>query len=412
MKVLIFTHQKPELSQSWLQNELDVLRTAKFNFLLFFLEKRKGVIQQKRYKRYFLYIPKLLQKIIERILNIIFYQIKIFISFPIKYIWVLAWILLNQPNRIFLRCFLRLTKIISKVEKFKPDIIYSHYIYDEYVFTFLTGKFLGKKYGLIPHSSCPYLPYASHLHSQAAFILVKSNNFKKDFLGKYPEVPSDKITVLPWGINTRFFKPFKEKKKSDGIFTLVFISRFVEMKGLEYLIKACRILVEKNINFKCLMVGYGPEKWKLQRYITKNRLLDYIKIKEAIPHSIKFKNILTSSDLFVLPAIVDTHGEFDFIPNAVLEAMAIEKVVVTTKVTGMQEVAKEGESIFFVKEKDPEDLAEKIKFVMKLSEEKRREIGRKGREIVVKYYDKEKQGRKFVDFLKSISKINYIKPCT
>ncbi len=407
MRLVISTFFKPVLSENWFINEIDILNKAKIDYCYIYHSKANAgtSLRQNRihkHKNKFIFISYFPSRFAKLFKYLFYYHLKVFFKFPIRYI-ITLFFASRQFDYVFLRNFFKLAKILPRLSVFQPDFLYSHFVGDEYVYCYLLSKFLDKKFGLILHSTYKYPKYSSFLHSKSSFILVKSHYIKSHLLNLYPNIDKDKISIIPWGIDINFFRPPKSKKKIlKNIFTIVSVSRFVEKKGLKYLIEASRLLKSQKFTFNIILIGFGKDKRNLLYLISKHGLQNYIHIHNELPHTKRLLRIFQSSDLFVLPAIIDTHGEFDFIPNALLEAMAMEVPVITTRVTGMQEVAMDGDSIIFCKERDPEDLADKIKIVMNLSEEKRKEIGRKGREIVVKYYDKGKQGKKFIDFLNSI----------
>ncbi len=379
MRIVIFTSIKPVLSQIWLLNELNLFEKTGLEFMLLYdsLAVSERQYSYRKFNKYMTYIQRF-PKDISGIIKYLILHIGNMISHPLNYARIIFALIIHF-NFIYLRDFFKIIALLDRIFKFKPDIFFSHYTRNPYVFTYLMSKFFAKRFGLISHSTYNYPSYVLHLHKEADFIVVKSEYLKRDYLKKYPEIPQEKITVLPWGIDTEFFRPIKSSISEVSLadsgqarMTILSISRFAEMKGIIYLLKACRLLANENIKFRCILVGYGRLKRTYQQFIRKNSLEDYVKILPPIPHSARLKKLLAPADVFVLPAVIDNKtGEQDFIPNAVLEAMAMEKVVITTKVTGMQEVAKDGESIFFTKEKDPVDLANKIKMVIKLSEEEK-----------------------------------------
>lgn len=405
MKIVIFTAFKPVLSQTWLLNELDVISKENVDFLIPYLSITKDAVRQSAYKKYsnnFIFLPRCKKSISKIISWIIFWHSRVFLTYPLQYVKTLLFIL-TQRNWVLIKHYFRLMRIISKIGNFHPDVFYSHYASDAYALAYLASRFFSKRFGLIPHSTHPSLFNIRFLNRKADFIIEKTDHMKKLILQKYPLTDSNKIIVLPWGIDTKYFRNFRKREHTHvkKIFKILFVSRFVEMKGIRFLLQACCLLVKQNISFRCILVGYGPEKMKMKEYIQRNSLSRFIKIKEAIPHSCKLRDLYSLADMFVLPSIVDGAGEFDVIPNAALEAMAMELPVVTTEVGGMAEVIQDGINGFFVKEKNEIDLANKIKSVMNLSDYERRRIGIKARKTIVKYYNKEKQGKKFVQFLRS-----------
>jgi len=270
------------------------------------------------------------------------------------------------------------------------------------IMVFLSARFFNKPFVMVLHAIYNYPVYIIYLLQSASSVIFRSDYIREKYIEKYPEIKKKLIEVIPCGIDTAFFRRRKfSKSLKNKIFTILSICRFVEMKGIMDVLEACRKLKENRINFKYNLVGYGPERMKYYRYIKKNKIKKYVKIYSPLSHSRKLLNIYLKADIFVLPSVIDSKGEVDVIPNACLEAMAMELPVITTRVGGMHEVITDGVNGFFCKENDAEDLARIIRKVMDMPLKKRREIGRRAREVVVERFDKEKQGKKFVEFLRS-----------
>lgn len=402
MKIFIFLHEKPLITETFIVNELDILEKFGIGFKVGYLNKKRLATRQRAFRKYqkkFIYIRRLPIGLLKRIAFVISSQLKIFITHPVKYLQTLFWIL-THFRKEFLRDFFKLGRIIPLIDRFKPDLFLTRYPGNPLIYSFLASKFYGRKYGLIYYYVYPNLPYIKHIDKTISFIIVKAKYIKDIYLKRYSDLPKEKIKVLPEGIDTQFFQRKKEEKKNK-LFTILVISQLVEKKGIIYLLKACWILKNKKYKFKCSVYGDGPEKEKLIKFIKMEKLEDSIDIKPAINAKNKLKKTYLSADLFVLPSIMDRRGQVDVIPNVLLEAMAMEVPVVTTRINGMGEIIKSGVSGFLVKEKDEVDLANKVIEFMKLSKEERDQIGKEARKTVVKYFDKEKCGKKLVDFLRS-----------
>ena len=69
-----------------------------------------------------------------------------------------------------------------------------------------------------------------------------------------------------------------------------------------------------------------------------------------------------------------------------MEALAIEKAVVATRVGGIPDLIKDGENGFLVEPHSPEELAQKIKELME-DKELRNKFGKAGRELVSRNFE-------------------------
>lgn len=403
MKVFIIHAHIPETQESWFLNEISYLSENGMDFLIACRNYEKNKYSNKfaeKYKDKLIEIDQFPNPNIAKIGYIIYFQILTFIRYSFEYLDILKWITYH-PTRMVLRSLCRILYLLPSIRLFNPDIIYTHWPDDPSIMALLMSKMFRKKLIINLHSYYKDLSYFQNILTSDASFIYRADYIRKLYLRKYPSLSGNNHSVIPCGIDTEFFKPSNIERKQPFLSILLTVCRFVEMKGINYTLKACKLLKDKGINLKYILVGYGPEKRKYLDYIRKKRLQKFVKIHPPLSHSKKLLKIFSKSEIFVLPSIIDSKGEVDVIPNACLEAMAMELVVVTTRVGGMDEVITDGVNGFFCKEKDPEDLARVIKKVMDLPVEKRREIGKKAREVVVKRFDKDKQGKKFVDFLKS-----------
>lgn len=153
-----------------------------------------------------------------------------------------------------------------------------------------------------------------------------------------------KITVIPNGID---FEMISSIEKSDLEFDVVFAGRLIKEKNADLLLEAMKLLPD----YKCLIVGNGPEKERLKSLAPNNvEFKEFLDYKELIA-------IFKSSKVFVLPSRREGFG------MVALEANACGLPVVTIehKMNAAMEIAKE---TGFIAKIDPEDLAEKIKMAI------------------------------------------------
>jgi glycosyltransferase involved in cell wall biosynthesis len=123
------------------------------------------------------------------------------------------------------------------------------------------------------------------------------------------------------------------------------------------LIDAAKILIEKGIPLKILMIGDGPERNKIERHIKKRGM-------ESIVIATGFKNdvrpFICLSDIVALSSVsVETFS------MAILEAMSLGKPIVATAIGGLTELVRHGENGFLVPPGDIKALAESFETIIK-----------------------------------------------
>lgn len=147
--------------------------------------------------------------------------------------------------------------------------------------------------------------------------------------------------VVHSAINTEKFRPDNARKKMSGPFTIIFVGRFVEKKGIKHLIEACGILKEQGNDFRLRLVGDGPLRNDYRRMIRKCGIGDNTVIKGPVPQEDIIEE-LKRSDVFVLPSVMVKNGDRDILPNSLKEAMAMKVPVITTDISGIRELIEDG----------------------------------------------------------------------
>lgn len=176
------------------------------------------------------------------------------------------------------------------------------------------------------------------------------------------------------------------KKRKNGKVIVTFIGTTVSRKGILDLLKAIKIVQQKNPNVKLLIAGSGPSATvtKLKRQISTLG----VNAKYLGPVSFAQKLlILSQSDVFCLPSYLDAY------PSAILEAMAAGVPVISTK--EIDTPIDNGVSGLLVNAGDIESLAEAVEKLAS-NPELRHKIGREG-QIIAQNLAWSKQARSLVD---------------
>lgn len=159
------------------------------------------------------------------------------------------------------------------------------------------------------------------------------------------------------------------------------ISRLIWDKGVREFVEAARTLKPLYPDVLFLLVGpidagnpAAVSEQFLQK-VEKEGLLKYLGERKDIPE------ILCISDIVTLPSYYR-----EGIPRVLLEAMSMERPIVTTDSVGCREVVEEGKNGFLVPVKDHTALASAIERLIN-DEELRIKMGKYGREKVLREFD-------------------------
>lgn len=184
---------------------------------------------------------------------------------------------------------------------------------------------------------------------------------------------------------------------------LLAVGRLVDYKGLRFLLPACRALRDRGIDFRCRIVGGGPEESALRRQIATLDLEGVVDLVGVVPHGAMAGEFARAA-AFVLPCCVGAGGEMDGIPVAMMEAMARGLPVVSTRLTGIPELVHDSENGLLVDPEDADGLADALACLLR-DEELRGRLGQAARATVMAEYDLDANTARVADLLQRHGRI-------
>jgi glycosyltransferase involved in cell wall biosynthesis len=137
---------------------------------------------------------------------------------------------------------------------------------------------------------------------------------------------------------------------------LIFVGRFAEKKGVDYLLQAMPRVRAEHSELGLLLVGYGELEAELRERVRSLNLVDAVVFAGRRSHS-ELVACLRGARAAVVPSIVDRYGETEGMPTVVAEALASGQRVVATAVDGIPDLIRHRENGWLCREKDPEALA-------------------------------------------------------
>ncbi|HET6372838.1 MAG TPA: glycosyltransferase [Candidatus Polarisedimenticolia bacterium] len=172
---------------------------------------------------------------------------------------------------------------------------------------------------------------------------------------------------------------------------LISVARLKEKKGYPYLLEALVQLKKKGRDVTLEIYGDGDQKQPIEDRIRTLGLHDRVTLKGAIEHD-RIPAALASAGAFVLACVVMPDQDRDGIPNTIIESLATGVPVISTAISGIPEVVRDGVSGLLVPERDPAALAAAIERLIS-DPELRARCGREGRRIVEADFSVEATGR-------------------
>lgn len=216
----------------------------------------------------------------------------------------------------------------------KPDIIHAHVV--------LPGGWsalgVAKKHGIpivmTEHSG----PFSMHLGTELSRryvretltglsgIIAISPAMARQLLDFQPGL---QIDIIGESVRTDFFVPGDGVDKAAGTRkSFLAVARLAEQKGLEHLVRAVRLLLDKGFkSFEVVVGGEGPDRPQLEDLIQTLGVSEHCRLLGALNRE-QVRDGMQKCDVFVLSSLWETFGV------VVGEAMACGKPVISTRCGG------------------------------------------------------------------------------
>ncbi len=228
---------------------------------------------------------------------------------------------------------------------------------------------------------------------RASFVATCSQ-FNVDYLReRYKTGKAARIRVIPYGIDPSRFPFGPPRDPSCG--SILGVGRLVETKGFHTLIQACEILKGRGTPFSCTLVGGGVEEVPLKTMAAAKGIADRVRFTGALPPN-RVIEYYGKADVFVMPSCV-RHNDRDGMPNVLLEAMASGLPVVATRVSGIPELVRDGETGLLVDPDNPAALADAVERLI-VDQTLSRRLSLAARELVEREHDIGKSARRLAEF--------------
>jgi glycosyltransferase involved in cell wall biosynthesis len=166
---------------------------------------------------------------------------------------------------------------------------------------------------------------------------------------------------------------------------IVAVGRLVEKKGFGDLIDACALLAGRHHQFHCRIIGAGSLKADLQSQIERLGLRDRVELSGPLPQT-EVVEEMQKAAVLAAPCIVGKDGDRDGLPNVIQEALALGTPVISTDVTGIPEVVRDGETGLQVPQHDPQALALAMERLL-VDPELRVHLASSGRRLIEAEFD-------------------------
>jgi glycosyltransferase involved in cell wall biosynthesis len=235
------------------------------------------------------------------------------------------------------------------------DHIHVHHGYFSAWIAMVAARLLNIDFSMTLHGSDLLLhaPYLDLKLESCKFCLTVSDYNRRHILQHYPRVDPGKIIVHRLGVDPG---ESQESAPRSHPFVMLSVGRLHAVKNHAFLLRACRALKDRGLDFLCLIAGEGPERPALERLLDRLHLRGHVQLLGHIPHA-QLDHYYSGADLVVLTS----HSEG--IPLALMEAMAHSRIVLAPSITGIPELVLDGQTGFLSPPGSLTDFLDKVETV-------------------------------------------------
>jgi len=271
------------------------------------------------------------------------------------------------------------------------DILWADVIHCYQLYYFLTsiavlvGKLLGKKV------------FVTDLGGKERNLIKKFNlvNLFDGFLCVSQFSASDfssfknKVKVIYGGVDANKFAP-SDSYRGTGV---LFVSRIMPHKGLNYLIEA----LPSDVNLTIVGHIYDQEYYQYCQKLAQGKKIEFLlDLSDA-----GLIELYQSCAVLVSPSVLidyrgQEHPQSELLGIPPLEAAACEMPTIATRVASLSEVIIDQETGFLIEPNNPAALWERIKFLLE-NPEQAKKMGKAGRKMVLKKFTWEKAAEKCLE---------------
>lgn len=307
---------------------------------------------------------------------------------------------LRKPSRAhhILYFFVAAVWFASRKELQDTEYIHCHFLHSESITTRWLSILLDVPYGITAHiTRIRFDQRAIKRVVCEASICIGDTKETVSLLQKFGNT---NVVLNRNGINIDqiTFEPPSDRLEGISLPFILAVGSLIHCKGFHVLIKACSILKELGIPFKCKIVGDGVDRSVLEKLIYELYMNWEIEITGALS---MYELLLQykKSTLLIVPSI-PSHSGSDGLPTVIIEAMATGLPVIGTDHAAIPDILINKETGLLVEPEEPESLALAIKEII-TNKNLYCKVANKGREKVEREFDIRKNSICLIQLMES-----------
>lgn len=291
-----------------------------------------------------------------------------------------------------LAAFPKVAHYAREMDELGVDHVHCHFANHPALAGFVIHRLTGIPYSFTAHGSDLHVDRTMLADKvrEASFVATISE-YNRDLIAETcgTDAPVDHVHVIHCGVDTEVFAPRPAEPYDTGsaetAIRIVCVGTLHEVKGQQYLLRACAELLRRSVAVRCVLVGDGPDQPMLESLIGELGLGEVVTLAGRRTRD-EIADEIARSDVLVAPSVPTSGGKREGIPVVLMEAMASGRPVVASRLSGIPELVEDGVGGLLVEPFDVMQLADALE-QLAADRDLRERLGRRARERVVVEFD-------------------------
>lgn len=228
-----------------------------------------------------------------------------------------------------------------------------------------TAAWLGRRLGGLPYSvSCrahdifrTQALLGTKLGEADAIRIV--SEFGRAFLRRtVPAIAGREIHVIHSSVDVAAIAPVEEAP-SLAPFRILYVGALEPKKGVGHLLEALSLAGARLGDWRCDLIGHGPDAAALRAKAAALGFGERVRFHGAQPFE-AVAEAYRAASVCVAPSVIGPSGRQEGIPNVMIEALAYQRPAITTAISGIPELIRDGDTGLLVPPGDAEALADAL----------------------------------------------------
>lgn len=233
--------------------------------------------------------------------------------------------------------------------------VHAHFASHPAVAAFVVGRLAGIPWSFTAHGSDLHREQAMLREKvdETKFVVAISQFNRRFILDRVGEGFAGKIRVIHCGVD---LDRHSRTESAAGALEIGCIGTLHAVKGQKYLLDACAALSKRGVEWRCHLIGDGPDRRALESQ-TRTLGLEGRVVFHGSCERERVRALLAGMDVVVAPSVPTRDGRREGIPVVLMEAGACGIALVASRLSGIPELVVDGETGLLVEPGDSDGLA-------------------------------------------------------